>query len=109
MRPIAACATVVGNKHTRWSGHTGITRHSPRSGLRLIRDLPGEPCSIATVTCGTDRRLDISTEMSGQHDFVVRFRNPRQERHPRPPHLTARFVTIASRPSCRVRRAKMYG
>src|ERR1700688_746942 len=36
MRPIAACAMGGGRTHTRWSGHTGITRHSPRNGLRLI-------------------------------------------------------------------------
>ena len=27
---------------------------------------------LATVTCGTDRKLDTSTEMSGPHDFAVR-------------------------------------
>ena len=27
---------------------------------------------LATVTRGTDRRLDTSTEMSGPHDFAVR-------------------------------------
>ena len=71
MRPIAARAMVVGRAHTRYSGHTGITRHSPRSGLRLIRSLPGEPCSIATVTCGTDRKLD--TDVGGVR--TTRFRS----------------------------------
>jgi hypothetical protein len=27
---------------------------------------------LATVTCGTYRRLDTSTEMSGPHDFAIR-------------------------------------
>jgi hypothetical protein len=40
MRPIAACAMSVGRAHTRSSGHTGITRHSPRNGLRLISCSP---------------------------------------------------------------------
>jgi hypothetical protein len=33
MRPIAACAMGSEKTHTRWSGHTGITRHSPRNGF----------------------------------------------------------------------------
>jgi hypothetical protein len=49
MRPIAACAMGSVRAHTRWSGHTGITRHSPRNGLRLISCSPRRPGSFATV------------------------------------------------------------
>jgi len=33
MRPIAACAEIVGVSAHALSGHTGITRHSPRNGF----------------------------------------------------------------------------
>jgi len=48
------------------------------------------------------QKLDASIGASGPHDFAVRISRARQSQLPRPPHLTARFVTIASRPSCRV-------
>jgi hypothetical protein len=35
---------------------------------------------LATVTCGTDRRLDTSTEVSGQHDFAIRLGHARLAR-----------------------------
>ena len=98
MRPIAACAMVVGRAHTRWSGHTGITRHSPRNGLRLIGDLLGEPCTFATVARAPERELDTSIGVSGPHDFAVRFRYPRQERHPRPPHPRPALMTLRNAP-----------
>jgi hypothetical protein len=43
-----ACESV---ESTRGSHHrfTGTSRHSLHNGLRLIRDLPGEPRSVATV------------------------------------------------------------
>src|SRR3981081_680494 len=44
-------------------------------------------------------RLDASIGASGPHDFAVRIGRARQSQHLRPPHPTARFVTIASRPS----------
>ena len=54
---------------------------------------------LATVTCGTDRRLDTSTEMSGPHDFAVRVSIARLARCPRPPHPDPTSVTFAKRPS----------
>jgi len=85
--------------HTRWSGHTGITRHSPRNGLRLIRDLPGDraflPPSSALLSC----ELDTSVGVSEPHDFAVRLglaRLARQSVH-RIPCPTS--VTFAKRPS----------
>ena len=51
--------------------------HAMVYGLYVISPAIG---FLATVTCGTDRRLDISTEMSGQHDFVVRLGHARLAR-----------------------------
>src|ERR1700730_17785146 len=40
IRPITASATIVVETHTTQSRDTGITRHSPRNGLRLISRSP---------------------------------------------------------------------
>ncbi len=46
-----AGADALAAKNTRVvrHGHTGITRHSPRNGLRLIRALPGDLELFVTV------------------------------------------------------------
>jgi hypothetical protein len=44
------------------------------------------------------RQLDASVEASGPHDFTVRISAFRRSHHPRPPHPTSTFVTIASAP-----------
>ena len=81
------------------SGHTGITRHSPRSGLRLIGDLLGEPCTFATVArAALSCELDTSLGVSEPHDFAVHVRRPGQERHPRPPHPRPALVTLRNAP-----------
>src|ERR1700730_4226049 len=89
---------VVKNAHAL-AGHTGITRHSPRNGLRIMRALPGAralwPPSPAKVSL---HELDTSVEVPGPHVFSVRFKRPRQERHPRPPHPAPRFVTLRNAP-----------
>jgi len=83
------------------NAHTSIQVQRRASGLpcamalRLIRDLPGEPCAFATV----DARLGAS----GPHDFAVRFMRVR------PAHSasTASHPCVRGdreRPSCRVRR-----
>src|ERR1700716_3806889 len=46
--------------------------------LRLTSCSPRRPGSFATVTCGHDRKLDTSVEMSGPHDFAVRSKQRRQ-------------------------------
>jgi hypothetical protein len=81
MRPIAACAGVVGRTHTRSSGHTGnhpalpaqwFTAYSvlsPATGLFCHRHL-------ARLLA----RLDASVGASGPHVFAVRLRAVRQER-----------------------------
>ena len=71
-------------------------RHSLRNGLRLIRDLPGVPGLLASVTCRfVTRRLDASVGAPGPRDFAVRiaprssYRVQRVHRIPAP-----RVVTI---------------
>ena len=88
-------------------------RHSLRNGLRLIRDLPGVPGLLASVTCEfITRKLDPSVGGPGPHDFAVRGTPSSPKgfaglgRHssvdaPRPSHPRATFVTIAIRPSGR--------
>ena len=44
-------------------------------------------------------QLDASTAASGPHDFAVRVTSVRLAHASRPPHPTATFVTIATRPS----------
>jgi hypothetical protein len=74
-------------------------RHSPRNGFNgFLRGLPGDraflPPSPADHLC----RLDTSVEVSGRHDFAVRFACSRllQQSVHRIPRPT--FVTIAKRP-----------
>src|SRR6202166_2822856 len=50
--PASRVCNGSGRAHTRSSGHTGITRHSPRNGLRLISRSPRRPGSFATVARG---------------------------------------------------------
>jgi hypothetical protein len=58
-----------GRAHTRSSGHTGITRHSPRNGLRLISRSPRRPGFFATVA----RRVAPAnlTPASGCQDHTI--------------------------------------
>jgi len=54
----------------------------------LLRALLGESGFLATIAGGSSRRLDISVEISGPHDFAIRFacgsscRNPKRPSHP---------------------------
>ena len=104
MRPIAACAGIVVER-TRVSQVTPENvRHSPRNGLRLTSCSSRRSGFFVTVTSRTpprsltpaSRRQNHTTSPSASHAV-------RQTARPRPPHLTATFVTIASRPLIRVR------
>jgi len=70
-------------------GHTGITRHSPRNGFTVsfvLSPAIGLFCHRHLRNCF--HRLDTSVEMSGPHDFTVRFglaRLARQSVHRIPP------------------------
>ena len=84
--PDSRVCNVIGRTHTRWSGHTGITRHFPRNGFNgLLRTLPGDraflspsPRETWLVRARLGRpafaRLDAGVEASGPHDFTVRGR-----------------------------------
>ena len=67
--------------------------------LRLIARSPRGPGFFATVTRGCLRELDASVGASGPHDFAVRLRRLRQERHSASTASRPAFVTIARRPS----------
>jgi len=60
---------------------------------------------IASITCKTARRLDVSIGTSGPHDFAVRKTRSRQPRASRPSHPAPTLVTIAKRPSVGTGRA----
>ena len=51
---------------------TGITRHSPRNGLRLIPCSPRRPAFLPPSLRGSIRKLDASVGASGPHVFAVR-------------------------------------
>jgi len=80
-------------------GHTGITRHSPRNGFTVsfvLSPAIGLFCHRHRRNCF--HRLDTSVEMSGPHDFTVRFGLARLAPK-RPPHPAPTSVTFAKRPS----------
>jgi hypothetical protein len=101
------CKTAQKNAHE----HTGSAEASGfpcAVGYGLFRALPGEPCSFATVA---PEKL-VSQELGASFGRQDHTASPsasarvRLSQASRPPHPTARFVTIASRPSHRVRRAE---
>jgi len=91
MRPIAACAMVV-IERTRVSQ---VTPESPGIPHAMVLRFPScFPAIGFFVTVIPEKpasqELDASTEASEPHDFAVRLRRPRLERHPRPPHPAPR-------------------
>src|SRR3984957_14441111 len=90
MRPIAACADVVGRMHTRWQ----VTPESPGIPHAMVyglyRDLPGAPGLLATVACAPSRRLDTSVGVPEPHDFA---------RPPQAPASETPSASTASRPA----------
>src|ERR1700686_5467719 len=73
MRPIAACAEIVGVEHTRWSGHTGKHPAFPAQWFTAYVVLsPAIGFFCHRHRRDTSRRLDASVEASGPHDFAVR-------------------------------------
>jgi hypothetical protein len=83
--------------------HTGpaeASRLSLRDGFTVsfvLSSVNGLSCHRRRAD--TSAQLDTSVAVSGPHDFAVRIARARQARALRPPHLTATFVTIATRPS----------
>jgi hypothetical protein len=66
----------MGRAHTRQSGHTGITRHSPRNGFTAYFVLFPAIGFLATVIPEklASHELDASVEASEPHDFAVRLK-----------------------------------
>ena len=72
-------------KRTRAYRFSGGIRLSLRSGLRLIRALPGDQDLLVTVVSACWRELDANHEASGPHDFAVRLGIARLARRRVPP------------------------
>jgi len=103
----------------------GLVCKNGRKRTRAYRSSGGNPAfparwftaytalsSVTGLSChrrrrDTSRQLDASVGAPGPHGFAVRGNGARQSPSSRPPHPTARFVTIASRPSHRVRQANL--
>jgi hypothetical protein len=103
--PDARCTRGLACKGWQEKAHTSIQVQRRTSdipcamALRLIRALPGELRSVATVACEPVRKLGASLAAPGPHDFAVRFDTARQRcrRVHRIP--SQRSVTIANAPS----------
>jgi hypothetical protein len=112
--PDARCTRGLVCKHAQKNAHehTGSAeaiRHSLRNGFTAYNALsPVTGLSCHRHRRDTSRQLSASIGAPEPHAFAVRFSRARQSQLSRPPHPTARFVTIASRPSCRVRRSEKH-
>jgi hypothetical protein len=98
------------SKRTRAYRFSGNTPAFPAQWFYgLLRALPGDRAFLPPSPAGSfaSRELDASVGAPGPHGFAVRAACARRLRAARPPHPTARFVTIASRPSHRVRHATL--
>jgi hypothetical protein len=106
--PAVSCAKCIWKCAHEHTGSAEAFRPSLRNGFTAYFVLSPVNGCFATVIPEklASQELDASTAASGPHDFAVRVMRFRLVRIPRPPHLTATFVTIASRPSSAVRRAK---
>src|ERR1700722_6262739 len=98
MRPIAACADVVGRMHTRWQ----VTPESPGIPHAMVyglyRALPGAPGLLATVACAPSRRLDTSVGVSGPHDFARPLQAPSSTAPSASTASCPTLVTLANAP-----------
>src|ERR1700742_2796301 len=103
-KPGAGCTR--GSRATKSTGvgpqvNRSIPAFPARWCYAFLRALPGDrallPPSPAAALAA--RVLSASVGAPGPHDFAVRVTCSRQSHASRPPHLTATFVTIASRPS----------
>src|SRR5207344_284212 len=92
--------------HTGLTGTAETSRPSPRNGFTAYTCSPRWAASFATVADRLLDWLDARVAAPGPHDFAVRRVHHSSIVLPRPPHPTARSVTIASRP-CRVGRDRL--
>ena len=91
MRPIAACAMLLGR-----SAHALVRSHRnhpafPTQWFTAYSALsPGTGLSCPRRLRSCLHRLDTSVGASGPHDFAVRFTRHSSKAHPRPPHPAPR-------------------
>src|ERR1700724_914834 len=69
--PAVLRAKVKSSTHASHHGHTGITRHSPRNGLRLIPRSPRGPGSFAPVTSAGIASCENLAPASGRQDHTT--------------------------------------
>jgi hypothetical protein len=105
--PAVSCANMHKNTHTSIQVQRRTSGLPCAVVLRLITRSPRRPALLPPSLRKYSAKLDASIGASGPHDFAVRISHARQSQHLRPSHPTARFVTIASRPSSWVRRAEL--
>ena len=97
--PAVPCANAQKRCAHEHTGSAEAFRPSLRSGFTAYFVLSPVNGFLATVAAQILlRKLDASTAASGPHDFAVRNHHARQAWLSRPPHLTARFVTMANAP-----------
>jgi hypothetical protein len=99
--PAVSCASCTKENAHEHTGSAETLRPSPRNGFTAYFALSPVTGFLATVIPEKlpSPELDASIGAPGPHDFAVRIARARLPRAPRPPHLTATFVTIATRPS----------
>jgi hypothetical protein len=92
------------HRHAETSGIPCAMVLTVSSALSLVTGLccHHHPCDAARIVTS----LNASVGASGPHDFVVRSHVIRLLTCLRPSHSLPRFVTIASRPSCRTEQAR---
>jgi hypothetical protein len=113
-RPGARCTRGLVRMRNLKKAHTSIQvqRRTLRPSLRNGFTAYSVLSPVNGLFChrrprGLTHELDASIAAPGPHGFAVRIPRARQPQGPRPSHPTARFVTIAFRPSHRVRRAEL--
>jgi len=99
-RSRAQCAQK--NAHTSIQGSGGNPTFPAQWLYGLLRALLGDRAFLPPSLANDSANL---TPASGRRDHTTSpyASAPFVKAHPRPPHPAARFVTIASRPSCRAR------
>jgi len=100
--PAALCAKVKSTQASSPRSHRktpGIPRANGFNGL--LRALLGESGFLATIAGGSSRRLDISVEISGPHDFAVRLTRRSSNAPKRPPHPALNVRDDRDTPSLR--------